>query len=180
MKYKRFPGFGAELERGFPVHENCYDCVEFYNGCDAWPENRAFQCGDYYPLPSVMPGTLGQVFPPSRMQGRKEPRVRREPTATNGVRICECGAALLKNKKLCDQCRTQRRRQTKRQYMCTYMNHRRSAVVDADSNVPPSHTTRPPRGPQIEDVSTSPPTGRGLTSVSKICTNKIHLGGDQI
>jgi len=144
MRFKRFPKFGNELERGFPVHENCYDCVEFYNGCDAWPENRAFQCGDYYPLPSVMPGTLGQVFPPSRMQGRKEPRIR---------------------KVVAEQDRSQPRRavsEKRRKYMTNYMRHRRAARPQSKqvSDVPSALQTRPSIGPQIENVNTLPPAGR--------------------
>jgi len=27
------PEFGKELKRGFEVHENCYDCADFYDGC---------------------------------------------------------------------------------------------------------------------------------------------------
>jgi hypothetical protein len=78
MPFNKFPEFGEQLKRLFEVHENCYDCAEFYDGCNAWPENKPFDCVDYYPLPDVMPGTCGQVFPPSRMQGRREPQSRRQ------------------------------------------------------------------------------------------------------
>ena len=84
MRCKRFPEFGKELGRGFPVHAACYDCVEFYDGCDAWPEGKPFSCADYYQLPDVMPGTSGQVFPPSWMRGRKEPRVRQAAGTVGG------------------------------------------------------------------------------------------------
>jgi len=163
MQSRRFPKFGHELERGFPVHETCYDCVEFYNGCNAWPENKAFQCADYYPLPSVMPGTCGQVFPPSGMEGRTEPKVRREvaadghedflvpspaPTSKQRVpsharpRLCECGAALSKGKRFCESCRVQRRRQT----MCDYMRSRRAARPESKqvSELPLFATARHP------------------------------------
>ena len=40
------------------------------------PGNKRLLCADYFPLPDVMPGDHGQVFPPSRMHGRKEPRTR--------------------------------------------------------------------------------------------------------
>jgi len=63
----------AITDTGKPVHESCGGCVEFYHGCHAWPHDKSFRCADYYPLPDVMPGTSGQVFPPSRMKGRKEP-----------------------------------------------------------------------------------------------------------
>jgi hypothetical protein len=72
MQFKRFPEFGKELRRPFQVHENCFDCTEFHDGCNAWPESKPFDCADYYPPPDVMPGTYGQVFPPWRMQGRKD------------------------------------------------------------------------------------------------------------
>jgi len=78
---KRFPDFGKEAQQPFPVREYCYDCTEFYDGCNAWPANRAFDCADYHRLPDVMPGTCGQVVPPSRMQDRKEPNVRGEVIA---------------------------------------------------------------------------------------------------
>jgi hypothetical protein len=76
------PEFGKELRRAFEVHENCYDCAEFYGPgrgvvvCNAWPASKAFNCADFLRLPDVMPGTSGQVFPPSRMGDRKEPRIR--------------------------------------------------------------------------------------------------------
>ena len=66
----------AITSTGKTVHESCCGCVEFYHGCHAWPQDRRFCCADYYPLPDVMPDRSGQVFPPSRMQGRKEPRER--------------------------------------------------------------------------------------------------------
>ncbi len=73
--------FGKELRRPFEVSEHCFDCVEFYGeghgtvGCNAWPASKPFRCADYFPLPTVgIDGQTGQVFPPSRMQGRKEPR----------------------------------------------------------------------------------------------------------
>ncbi len=78
----RFPDFGKELQRPFEVHEACYACVEFYGpgrgvvGCNAWLASKAFNCADFLRLPDVMPGTSGQVFPASRMGGRKEPRIR--------------------------------------------------------------------------------------------------------
>jgi hypothetical protein len=138
MQLNKSSRFGPEVERDFPVAEECYDCVEFCDGCNAWPENRPFRCADYYPLPDVKPGTSGQVFPPSRMQGRREPRVRREAAADGqggsldpsavptsqklagsraGPRLCGCGAALPKNKQFCEFCRVQRRRLTMREYM---------------------------------------------------------------
>jgi hypothetical protein len=61
------------------AHENCADCVESYHACRGWPENQPFACGDFYRLPEG-PGTTGQEVPASRMNGRTEPRARREPT----------------------------------------------------------------------------------------------------
>ncbi len=73
---KTFPDFGKELKRPFEVDERCFDCAEFYHGCQARPENPDARCADRLRLPNVMPETTGQVLPSSRMQGRKEPRVR--------------------------------------------------------------------------------------------------------
>ena len=165
----RFPDFGKELQRSFEVHENCYNCAEFYGpgrgvvGCNAWPAAKEFACADYLPLPNVgVNGKLGQEFPPSRMQGRKEPRVHggaeQAPCQPQGrkqspadsrpqekgkavsdktkARTCTCGTPLPKGKRLCDGCRITSRRQTKRQYMRTYMEHQRSAAVGSDSHMP--------------------------------------------
>jgi len=74
----RFPNFGREVRRSFAVHEDCYDCAEFYQGCKGRPSSQAGRCGDWLRLPDVMPGTTGQRIPPSR--GRTEPRVRRALT----------------------------------------------------------------------------------------------------
>ena len=63
MRLARFPDFGRELRRPFAVHENCYDCAGFYDGCTAWPAARDFACRKYNPLPDVMPGTCGQRLP---------------------------------------------------------------------------------------------------------------------
>jgi len=73
----RFPGFGKELQRPFEVDERCYDCAEFYHGCNARPENPSSRCADYLPLPDAgVNGQTGQEIPPSRMGGRKDPSVR--------------------------------------------------------------------------------------------------------
>ncbi len=91
MNFKRFPEFGKELRRPFEVCSRCYDCVEFYGeghgstGCNAWPAGKPFRCGDFYPLPPVgINGETGQHFPPSRMQGRKEPRELSGPDGSQG------------------------------------------------------------------------------------------------
>jgi hypothetical protein len=63
MGFNRFPDFGKELHRPFEVHENCYDCAGFYDGCPAWPANNDFACRKYHPLPDVPAGTWGQRFP---------------------------------------------------------------------------------------------------------------------
>jgi hypothetical protein len=61
----------------FEVDERCFDCVELYHGCHAHPENPDSRCADYFPLPDVgVNGDTGQEIPPSKMGGRKEPRVR--------------------------------------------------------------------------------------------------------
>ena len=53
----KFPDFDKDIRRPFAVHEYCYDCAEFYHGCNAWPGSKSFDCADYYALPDVMPGT---------------------------------------------------------------------------------------------------------------------------
>jgi hypothetical protein len=175
MNARGFPDIDERLSRPFPVHENCYDCAEFYHGCTAWPERRPFACADYCPLPDVMPGTCGQVFPPSRTQGRKEPRVRQEPAAVGhsdspcpasvpgwerpavsraGPRLCECGAALPKSKRLCESCRVERRRQTMREYM---RNRRTARPASEDiTDMPLFATTRAATHASSDDLL---PTG---------------------
>jgi hypothetical protein len=176
----RFPDFGKELQRPFEVHENCSDCAEFYGpghgvpGCNAWPASKDFACLDFLRLPDVgVNGQTGQEFPPSRMGGRKEPRIRR-PTALEqatagppaieapptdpptrrpgqpgelGARICGCGGILPKGKRLCDTCRAEHRRRTLRQYMRGYMVERRSGAIRSNPDVPfpgrGTHTTQP-------------------------------------
>ncbi len=135
MQFDSSSRFGHEVQRAFPVHEYCYDCVESYDGCNAWPANKAFQCADYYQLPDVMPGTSGQVFPPSRMQGRKEPRVRKEP-------------ATEKTEPQSRQRNTESRRKYMQKYMRDYMRRRRanSSASQSVSGVPFPHAGRPPDG----------------------------------
>jgi hypothetical protein len=63
------------------------------------------------------------------------------------VRTCGCGAILPKGKRLCEQCRTENRQQTKREYMRIYMEQRRAVVVGIDSDVPfPATATLSTRG----------------------------------
>lgn len=112
---RTFPNFGKELKRPFTVHETCYDCAEFYDGCGAWPTEKTFACATYNRLPDVLPGSCGQIFPESAKTG---------PTDRN--RPCQCGRPLPKHKHLCEICRQQRRRQTKRIYQRNYMKARRA------------------------------------------------------
>ncbi len=74
-----FPDFDKDVRRPFAVDEQCYDCTEFYAGCNARSANPPMRCRDFLRLPDVLPGTYGQVFPPSRMGGQKEPRLLRGP-----------------------------------------------------------------------------------------------------
>ncbi len=145
MNTKSLPGFDEKLSRPFPVHEYCYDCAESYHGCSAWPEKRPFDCADYYRLPDVMPGTCGQVFPPSRMQGRKKPRVRREPATDKTEPQSQQGS-------------TEGRRKYMREYMREYMRRRRanSAVSQPLSEVPSPHAGRPSDGRGSENVKHRP------------------------
>jgi len=151
MIFRRYPDFGKELRRPFEVHAACYDCAEFYDGCDAWPAGKSFACGEYNRLPDVMPGTCGQIFPKTRCrdrhstrQGRGSPspeqRSQSQRTFAGGEpRLCECGASLPKNKRLCDACRATHRRatmrETKRRYRVAL------AASQPDSDVP----SAPPR-----------------------------------
>ena len=165
---KRFPGFGRELKREYPVHEVCYDCAEFYDGCNAWPaskpiktlDGKHLRCLDFLSLPDVMPGTHGQVFPPSRMGGRKSPRELSDtPTPTRPARStqvpthavqgidpkrqCVCGAPLRKRKRYCDRCREARRRE----------------AMDKFKNQHPDRPHRVSGGPQ--DATERPPEAVG-------------------
>jgi len=171
MPFRTFPEFGKELRRPFEVHENCYDCTEFYYGCTGWRASRVFACGDFNRLPDVIPGTYGQRFPASRRSGfAKRQSAERDIMPGNGyyksssatggnvhdevaslsytvhkprVRACGCGAILPKGRRLCDRCRIQNRRQTKRDYVRDYMEQRRSAAVGSDSHVPFPATATP-------------------------------------
>jgi hypothetical protein len=164
MPFKTFPEFGKELRRPFEVHENCYDCAEFYEGCKGWRASRDFACEGFNRLPNVMPGTYGQRFPPSRRsEFAKHPwaernitpgKSHRESSSAAGedtyaevaglshevhkarIRACGCGAILPKGRRLCDPCRIQNRRQTKRGYMRTYMKEHRPATIGSDPHVP--------------------------------------------
>ncbi len=152
IELQRFPDFGKELRRPFEVHEICYDCAEFYGpghgerGCDAWPANRPIKtpdgkhllCLDFNRLPDVMPGEpTGQVFPPSRMNGRKTPRERTsKPTITPAAlkvsvptvaireidpkRQCACGRHLPKRRRYCDDCRERRKREATARFKKTH------------------------------------------------------------
>ncbi len=150
---QRFPDFGKEVRRSFEAHELCYDCAEFYgaghgeHGCDGWPASRELRCADRNRLPTVMPGTCGQVFPPSQRRRRTTPQTLREPDRpadprpaarpkARTPRQCACGASLNKGKRLCDRCRERRRKQSKRAYMRCYMSQRRSGMGRPGSDVP--------------------------------------------
>jgi len=153
MPFNTFPKFGEQLKRLFEVHENCYDCAEFYDGCMGWRASKGFVCEGFNRLADVIPGTYGQRFPASRRSERAEYQPADKDIAAGGdtcaevaslshkvhrakTRTCGCGAILPKGKRLCDQCRTENRLQTKRDYMRTYMEQRRAAVVGSDSGVP--------------------------------------------
>lgn len=147
VEFQRFPDLGKELRRPFEIHECCYDCAAFYDGCSAWPASKPCKCRYYQRLPDVMPGTYGQRLPdkvivPENPTGDQQPMQR---TRTGGAepgpkkpcssRRCRCGAVLPKGKRLCDQCRIENRRQTKRQYMRGYMGQRRSDAVRSASDM---------------------------------------------
>jgi hypothetical protein len=145
------PGFGKELKRSFEVHEHCFDCAEFYDGCPAWPAAREFACRQCDRLPDALSGTCGQSFPPSRHQlpVHPDPDDGSQQLAENcsqtadvppanlptsrpaqpdgpGARTCGCGAPMEKGKRLCPDCRAENRRKTKCRHMRRYMRKRRS------------------------------------------------------
>lgn len=104
--FQRFFDFGKELRRPFEVHENCYDCAEFYDGCSAWPADRAFTCATYCRLPDIMPGFDLPPWPQTK-----------HGAPIDAERRCECGEPLPKGKRYCDECRRLKRRETMRKYM---------------------------------------------------------------
>ncbi len=77
------------------------------------------------PTPSATEATISQPDPPANPKAR----------------ICGCGTVLPKGRRLCDTCRTESRRQTKRRYMRSYMEDRRSGVVGSDSGARATHAT---------------------------------------
>ena len=134
--FQRFPDFGKEVKRPFPVHENCYDCAEFYDGCNAWPVRKEFRCADLLKLPAVMPGEHRQVFPPSRMKGRKVPRAipavspasdhdglksPQKPRRPRTSRCRGCGAERELGYSYCPKCAASRKAHSNRQRQ---LNHR--------------------------------------------------------
>ena len=206
MLFGRIPELGKELKRPFQVHENCYDCVEFYDGCMGWRASREFTCEVFNRLPDIVPGTYGQVFPPSRRSGltrdqRPERNIapgRNHPELSSAagefayaegasfspkarkakVRACQCGAILPKGKRLCDLCRIQNRRQTKREYMRTYMDQRRSAAVGSDSGVPSSAVaTQSTRTGGGNRALTGLRAGGPASGQTSVLTNSVLTGG---
>jgi hypothetical protein len=191
----RFPDFDQELRRGFDVDERCLDCVELYHGCSAQPENPDSRCADYFPLPDVgVNGETGQKIPPSKMGGRKEPRIRGSGTvptqvqekpesspagqhdkpAKLKVRTCGCGVRLPRGKRLCDGCRIGGRRQTKRQYMRTYMRQRRSGVIGSDSGMPfPAQGTHVARAGGEDRPLTGHPIGVPRCEQTSVLTGGV-------
>jgi len=149
---RTFPDFGRELQRPFEVHEDCYDCAEFYYDCKGWRGSMDFACRDFNRLPDVLPGTCGQIFPPSRMRGRKEPRVCPKTTSSK------------------TSPQPQRRDPEKwRKYMRGYMQRRRAALPKSQSvsGVPVRGREPPVFGPGIENVNHTRPAGVGGLSVRR-------------
>ncbi len=146
MNFKRFPDFRKELRRPFEVHAICYDCAEFYDGCEAWPAGKPLACSRYNRLPDVLPGTCGQKFPETRRraerpaeqgQGSAPAEKKRQPQRTRPrgePHLCECGATLPKGRRLCDPCRATNRRTTMRETKRRYRASR--AATQPDSHVP--------------------------------------------
>jgi hypothetical protein len=206
MPFNTFPKFGEQLKRLFELRENCYDCAEFYDGCGGWRASRDFACEGFNRLPDVIAGTYGQRFPQSRKSERAEyppvgiymapgKRYCESSSAVGGntnaettnlpheirrakVRTCGCGAALPKGKRLCDQCRTENRRQTKREYMRTYMEQQRSAAVDAGSDVPfPAAATQSTQASGDDLSLTGLPVRGACSDRTSVLTNGVLTGG---
>lgn len=149
---KRLSDFGKEVRPDFGVHENCYDCAEFYDGCPAWRASTVFECRVFNRLPDVgIEGKLGQEFSVARRRARTrpEPDPARRPAVEAPSRIpptdrpdrlrprtCACGTALPKGKQVCDRCRTDRRRRTRREYMARYRTRQHPAAVGSGSDSP--------------------------------------------
>jgi len=135
---KRLTDFGKELDRPFEVHENCYDCAGFHDGCVGWPADKKFACRVYNPLPDVQPGTCGQKFPATARKlpddywtrpgahkaddGEKAKPAKRQPAPAkphrespialrtlDGQRMCACGAVIAKGRRCCERCKAERR-----------------------------------------------------------------------
>jgi len=51
-----FPDFGKEVRRWYPVHEYCYDCKKFVEGCNGWNPRKKFECvkAKWYPKVKVV------------------------------------------------------------------------------------------------------------------------------
>ncbi len=174
------PDSKREPQAPFEAHENCYDCADFYDSCKGWGASRDFQCGDFNRLPGILPGTCGQAFPPSRMNSCTEPRSR--PVAGSPVRVgaqpearrCGCGAPLAKGRRLCDGCRVEARRQTKRQYMRTYMRQRRSGVIGSDPGMPfPAQSTHVAGGGGEDRPVTGHPIGVPRCEQTSVLTGGV-------
>ena len=109
-------------ERLTGLHENCYDCAEFFHACRGWP-GKEFACADFLNIPTVgVQGATGMKLPDSRMGGRTEPREihvdeARGPDKTVTVRRCRCDRANLgPRERMCDQCRIEHRARTQQRY----------------------------------------------------------------
>ena len=160
---KRLTDFGKELDRPFEVHENCYDCAGFYDGCPAWPADKQFACRIVTRLPDVMPGTYGQKFPatcrklpddywtrtgkhqaddPAKPAKPRPAQVKphRQSLAalhgSDGQHLCACGAAIAKGRRCCDRCRTERRQES--------LRHRRIDAAHRSSPEAQERTLRTP------------------------------------
>lgn len=55
-KVPRFSEFGKEIRRSFAVHECCYDCKRFVDGCRGWSAKRVFTCEKIQLYKRVEPG----------------------------------------------------------------------------------------------------------------------------
>jgi hypothetical protein len=163
----RFPDFAKDAKRPFAVHENCYDCAAFYGGCEGWRAPAEFRCDRYQPLPDVMPRPWPQPFsrkrPWAQSHGpRQKPHERR---------TCECGESLAKGKRLCDECRTKRRRTTMR----TYVQNRRRSLAESTTSI--SSAQKPRKRASLAKNGRAADSESHPLRNANFCITKSHLKG---
>ena len=94
---KRLTDFGKPLDQPFEIHRACGDCANLRQGCGGWPATMEFTCPARNPRPD---------------NSAAEYRHKVQPRAVvlDGLRLCRCGADLPPRRRLCDQCKAEKRR----------------------------------------------------------------------